>query len=69
MSTATTLSYSLVDAVAATGLSRTFLEEAIARGELKVKRSSINERTGKPQGKRLILAAELQRYLDALPEG
>lgn len=62
------LAYPLAEAVAASGLSRTHLETAIAKGELKVKRSSADA-GGKPQGKRLVLVADLQAYLESLPDG
>lgn len=62
------MAYPLADAVVASGLSKTHLETAIAKGELKVKRSSKNDK-GEPQGKRLILAEDLQAYLQSLPDG
>lgn len=63
------LSYSMPMTVAATGLSAKHLTEAIRRGELKARRSSKDEETGEPRGKWIILAADLQAYLDTLPEG
>lgn len=62
------LAYSIRTAVEATGLSKTHLTDAINRGELKARRSSRTE-DGEPQGKWVILAADLDAYLAALPEG
>lgn len=66
--TITPLSYSITTAVLATGFSRTHLTDAINKGELKARRSSKDDK-GEPQGKWVILAADLQAYLAALPEG
>lgn len=68
MTTTRALAYSIRTAVEATSFSKTHLIDAINRGELKARRSSKNE-AGEPQGKWVILAADLQAYLDALPEG
>lgn len=65
--TTAVLSYSLPTAVAATGLSRSQLDRAIRKGELKARKSSVND-DGEPTGKFVILAADLQEYLDNLPE-
>jgi hypothetical protein len=66
--TAAPLSYSTITASAATGLSRSQLDRAIRAGELKARKSSRHEETGEPIGKWVILAADLQAYLDSLPE-
>jgi len=63
----TTLSYSVATATAATGLSRSHLERAIAAGRLKARKSSKDE-DGEPTGKYVILAADLQAYLEGLVE-
>lgn len=70
MSTATAapLAYSIRTAVEATGLSKTHLTDAIKAGELKTRRSSVDDK-GDPQGKYVILAADLAAYLASLPEG
>lgn len=68
MSTATVLAYSIRTAVGATSLSKTHLTDAINRGDLKARRSSKNEK-GEPQGKWVILAADLEAYIASLPEG
>ena len=68
MTTGTALAYSIRTAVEATSLSKTHLIDTINRGELKARRSSKNG-AGEPQGKWLILAADLQAYLDSRPEG
>lgn len=69
MSTATAapLAYSVAAAVEATGLSKSHLDRAIVAGELKVHKSG-RDKAGEPVGKRLILARDLQAYLDSLPE-
>lgn len=64
----TALSFSIRTAVEATGLSKTFLIDAIHDGQLKARRSSVNEKND-PQGKWVILAADLEAYLASLPEG
>jgi hypothetical protein len=63
------LAYSMKEAVAATGLSATSLDVAIRTGKLRCRRTVKDEETGVVTGKRLILAADLQAYLDALPTG
>lgn len=68
MTATTVLAYSIRTAVEASGLSKTHLIDAINRGEIKARRSSRND-AGEPQGKWIIPAAELQAYLDTLPEG
>lgn len=62
------LAYSIRTAVDATSLSKTHLTDAINRGELKARRTSTNA-DGDPQGKWVILAADLEAYLAALPKG
>lgn len=64
----TALSYSVTQAAKETGLSTSHLDRAIAAGELRVKRTKVNEQ-GEPVGKRVILARDLQAYLDSLPDG
>ena len=54
------VAYSIDEAVTATGLSRTTIYEAIADGRLRRKKAG--RRT-------IILATELQRFLEKLPEG
>lgn len=61
----TPLSYSLASAAAATSLSRSQLDRAIRAGHLRAKRSSVAE-DGEPTGKYVILASELERYLESL---
>ena len=68
MSTATKLAYSIKEAVEASGLSATHLDTAIRSGQLKARRTTLRE-NGAVAGKRLIRAADLRSYLDALPEG
>lgn len=64
----TALAYSVATATAATGLSRSHLNDAINRGDLKARKSS-RDNEGEPQGKWVILAADLEAYLSSLPEG
>ena len=68
MNTATKLSYSIKEAVEATGLSATHLDTAIRSGALRSRRT-VERDNGEVAGKRLILTADLQAYLDALPKG
>lgn len=62
------LAVDLDTAASVSSLSRTHLQRAINKGELRVKRSSQNK-DGDPQGKRVILMSDLQAYLEALPDG
>lgn len=59
------LAYSIQSAAAASGLSVSALDRAIRSGKLRAKSSSEDD-DGNPNGKRLILASELQAYLDGL---
>lgn len=63
----TTLSYSIAGAVAATGLSKSHFDRAIRAGRLRAKKSGRDE-SGEPTGKYVILAADLERYLDELAD-
>lgn len=69
MNTATKLAYSIKEAVEATGLSATALDAAIRKGKLRCRRTVKDDETGAVAGKRLILAADLEAFLSALPEG
>lgn len=69
MNTATKLAYSVREAAEATGLSTTHLDTAIRKRLLKARRTIQDPETGEVGGKRLIRAADLQAYIDALPEG
>lgn len=60
------LSYSITEAITATGLSKAHIERAIAAGDLEARTSSPKKRDAAHGGKRLILASELERYLDSL---
>lgn len=65
----TALSYSIAGAIGATGLSKSHLERAIKSGELKAKKSSrvkSGDNAGEPVGKYVILARDLQAYLEGL---
>lgn len=62
------LSFSVAEAVVATGLSKSHLDRAIESGALKAKTSSEKKRDASHGGKRLILATELERYLNDLPD-
>ena len=65
-STADRLAYSLADASAVTGLSRTLLDQAIKDGLLKSKVTSW--RGDGKAGKRIVLARDLQAFLDGLED-
>lgn len=62
----TPISYSLATAVAATGLSKSHLDRAIRAGHLRAHKSSVDA-DGEPCGKWVILAADLEAYLEGLP--
>lgn len=64
----TPLAYSVATAVEATSLSKSQLDRAIRSGQLKARKSSLTD-DGEPTGKWVILASDLQAYLDSLPEG
>lgn len=59
------LSYSIAGAAAATGLSPSYLDRAIKAGALRAKKSGRDE-DGQPTGKHVILARDLETYLDGL---
>lgn len=61
----TALAYTLTSGSEATGLSRKTLERAIKSGALRAKRSSVTE-DGEPAGPYVILAGDLQTWLDGL---
>lgn len=61
------LSYSLADAVEATGLSRSHLDRAIREGLLRTKTTKLDDNE-KAVGKRVILASALESYLEGLPD-
>lgn len=61
----TPLSYSMAGAVAATGLSKSHLDRAIRAGQLKAKKSG-RDADGEPVGSFVILARDLEAYLNGL---
>lgn len=63
----TPISYDLKTAAAVTGLSVSHLGRAIDAGELRVKRSN-NDSEAK-WFKRIVLARDLEAYIDSLPDG
>ncbi len=63
----TPLAYSIAKAVEVSGLSRASLDRAIRSGALKARRSTRNE-DGEGQGKYLVKHADLEAYIDSLPE-
>lgn len=65
MSTPTPLAYSKAGAAGAAGVSTKTLERAIAAGRLRAKRSG-EAKDGEPAGRVIILAADLQAWLDSL---
>lgn len=62
------LAYSMTGAAEASGLSKSYLDRAIHAGRLRVKYSG-QDADGNPVGNRVILATELQRFLDGLVDG
>ena len=65
MTTPTKLAFNTKEAAAATGLSEDTIKRAIRSGALKASKSSINA-DGDPTGRFVILAAELQAWLEGL---
>lgn len=61
----TPLSYSVKGAALATGLSETRVKQAIHAGELKARKSTVDE-NGDPAGKYVILHADLSAFVDGL---
>jgi hypothetical protein len=61
------LAYSLTEAADATGLSRSHLDRAIKTGHLRTKTTKLNG-DEKPVGKRVILARDLEAYLEGLDD-
>lgn len=59
------LAYSVVRATEVTGLSKSHLERAIRAGQLKAKKSG-KDKKGEPVGKYVILARDLEAYLEGL---
>lgn len=65
--TAPKLAYTLDEAAAATGLSKTHLKREVKEGRLRTKTTSLNEQDV-PVGRRLVLAHELEAYLEGLAD-
>lgn len=61
------LSYSLTEAAEATGLSRSHFDEAIRSGKLIAKTTTAKADTKSRGGKRVILARDLEAYVESLP--
>lgn len=61
----TKLAFTREEAAHACGVSVDTIKRAIAKGHLRAKRSGVNDKGG-PAGKYLILAADLQTWLDEL---
>lgn len=61
----TPLSYSVRTAAAATGLSETRIKQAIHAGDLKARKSTVDE-NGDPAGKYVILHADLATFIEGL---
>lgn len=68
MTAAVKLAFSVKEAAAATGLSASHIDRAIRAGELRIRRTKKQD-NGEVAGNRVILAADLDAYLAALPEG
>lgn len=65
----TALAYSIRTAVEATGFSKTYLMDAIKRGDLKARRSAVDDKgEPMPRSKWVILAPDLEAFLASLPE-
>jgi hypothetical protein len=63
------LAFSVKEAAAATGFSASHIDREIRAGHLRIRRSKKDEKTGEVAGNRVILAADLEAWLAALPEG
>lgn len=63
----TPISYDLKGAAAVTGLSESYFKRAIEDGELKAKRSNVDD-AGNPVGKYIIKEADLRAFVDGLVE-
>lgn len=61
------LAYSRKEAAAAVGVSVDLIDQAIARGGLRAKRSSVG-RDGRPAGRYLITETALREWLDSLED-
>lgn len=62
------LSYELREAASATGFTEKQLRERINRGELRARRAARSkDDPNEPAGKFIILATDLQEFLDGLP--
>lgn len=62
------LAYNVEEAAATTGLSVSFWNAAIRTGQLVAKTTKKRGENSARGGKRVILAAELQRFLDEMDE-
>lgn len=62
------LAFSVKEAAESTGLSASHIDRAIRAGELRIRRTKKTP-DGDVAGNRVILAADLEAYLAALPEG
>lgn len=62
------LAFSVKEAAQATGLSASHIDRAVRAGHLKIRRTKKSD-NGEVAGNRVILAADLEAYLAALPEG
>lgn len=61
------LSYSVEEAAASTGLSRAYISAAIKEGRLPARTTTQREAHKARGGKRLILAADLEAFVQGLP--
>ena len=67
MKTLPKIALTLDEAAAAVGLSRDTLKRAITAGQLKAKRSSVDEE-GNPQGRYTVTPKALEDWHDSLPD-
>ena len=61
------LAYTIDEAATVTGLSKTHLKKEVKDGRLRSKTTKLNEKD-EPVGRRLILAGDLQSYLEGLAD-
>lgn len=62
------IAYDVKTAAAVTGLSQSFIKRLLDSGELKGKRTHVGK-DGELAGKWLIKPADLERYVESLPDG
>ncbi|MDF9717383.1 hypothetical protein INN71_02520 [Nocardioides sp. ChNu-153] len=60
------LAYDTAELIEATGLSKDTIDQAVATGRLRAKKSGVNKKTGEPAGKRVYLEEDVRDFLRSL---